>query len=98
MARRYLPDALVETARHHHRPEQAGEHAHIVAAVQIADLLMRLAKVGQSGSSGEITEALWTNASGWGILFPQGNPEKGIAQAGLKRSLDRLPQLLEGLI
>jgi len=93
-----LPDALVETARYHHRPERAGENAPIVAAVQIADLLMHLAHIGKSGSSTEVTEAVWTEASGWGILFPRGDPEKGIAQAGLKRSLERLPMLLEGLI
>jgi putative nucleotidyltransferase with HDIG domain len=93
-----LPNALVDTARYHHTPERAGENAPIVAAVQIADLLMRLAHIGKSGSPGEITETIWTNASGWGILFPQGEPEKSIAQAGLKRSLERLPMLLEGLI
>jgi putative nucleotidyltransferase with HDIG domain len=93
-----LPHALVETARYHHTPERAGENAPVVAAVQIADLLMRLAHIGKSGSPGEITEAAWTGATGWGILFPQGEPERGIAQAGLKRSLERLPLLLQGLI
>jgi putative nucleotidyltransferase with HDIG domain len=93
-----LPDILVTTARYHHVPERAGEHAPIVAAVQIADLLMRLAHIGKSGASGEITEAAWTSASGWGILFPQAASEKAIAQAGLKRSLERLPMVLEGLI
>ena len=93
-----LPDALVDTARYHHSPERAGQNAPIVAAVQIADLLMRFANIGKSGSLGEITEDTWTNASGWGILFPQGDAERSIAQAGLKRSLERLPMLLEGLI
>jgi len=93
-----LPNALVATARYHHAPELAGENARIVAAVQIADLLMRLARIGKSGSTSEVTESIWTSATGWGILFPQGEPEKGIALAGLKRSLERLPVLLEGLI
>lgn len=93
-----LPDALVQTARYHHEPERAGEAASIVAAVQIADLLMRMARIGKSGSASEVTEDLWVNARGWGILFPQGDPERSIAQAGLKRSLERLPALLEGLI
>jgi len=93
-----LPAALVDTAKYHHQPELAGENAPIVAAVQIADLLMRHARIGMSGSPGEVTEEVWTSASGWGILFPQGDPERSIAQAGLKRSLDRLPVLLDGLI
>jgi putative nucleotidyltransferase with HDIG domain len=93
-----LPAVLIDTARYHHDPERAGENARIVAAVQIADLLMRLARIGKSGSPGEITEDIWTSASGWGILFPRGEEERVIAQAGLKRNLERLPMLLEGLI
>lgn len=93
-----LPSALVDTARYHHTPELAGSNATIVAAVQIADLLMRHARIGRSGSPGDISEETWATASGWGILFPQGDPEKSIAQAGLKRSLERLPMLLDGLI
>jgi putative nucleotidyltransferase with HDIG domain len=93
-----LPNALVDTARYHHRPERAGESGQIVAAVQIADLLMRHARIGKSGSPGEITEETWSKASGWGILFPRGDSERSIAQAGMKRSLERLPMLLDGLI
>jgi putative nucleotidyltransferase with HDIG domain len=93
-----LPDALVETSRYHHYPERAGEHAPIVAAVQIADLLMRHTRIGNPTGRDDITEEVWTNAFGWGILFPQGQTEKTIAQAGLKRSLDRLPALLHGLV
>jgi putative nucleotidyltransferase with HDIG domain len=93
-----LPDVLIETARHHHNPERATHHGKIVAAVQIADLLMRQAHIGESGTTGQITEEAWSNASGWGILFPQGEEERTIAQAGLKRSLERLPALLQGLV
>ena len=94
-----LPDVLVEIARYHHRPENAAHYAQTCAAVQIADLLVRHAKIGDSGNHAEVTDDDWLNASGWGILFPQQNEaEKAIARANLKRSLDRLPTILEGLV
>jgi putative nucleotidyltransferase with HDIG domain len=66
-----MPDALVEAARYHHQPERAGRYARIVAAVQIANLLVHHAGIGQSGHQGEVTTEAWLGASGWGILFPR---------------------------
>lgn len=94
-----LPSIMVEAARFHHAPEQANFHAPIVAAVQIADLLVRHAKLGMSGNSAEVTDDIWINASGWGILFPhRRDAERAIAHAAVKRSLERLPVILEGLV
>jgi len=95
----HLPEIMVETARHHHQPERATHYAQIVAAVQIADLLVRFAKIGLSGNNTEVTDEDWLNAAGWNILFPQdGDAERAIARASLNRSLQRLPTILEGLI
>ncbi len=94
-----LPDIMVETAHFHHQPERANHHAQVVAAVQIADLLVRHAKIGYSGNLHEITGDDWLNATGWNLLFPHGSvEEKAIARASLKRSLERLPTILEGLV
>lgn len=94
-----LPDIMVETARYHHQPERAGHHGQIIAAVQIADLLVRHAKIGKSGDTNIVTSEIWTSASGWEILFPQkGNAERDIACAALHRSLERLPSILQGLV
>jgi putative nucleotidyltransferase with HDIG domain len=94
-----LPDLIVETARFHHRPEDALHHAPVVAAVQIADLLVRHAGIGDSGNRVAVTDEDWLNASGWDILFPKAAEEdKRIARANLKRSLERLPVVLEGLV
>jgi HD-like signal output (HDOD) protein len=94
-----LPDITVETALYHHEPERANHHAQIVAAVQIADMLVRHAKIGKSGNVREVSQEQWQSISGWGILFPNTRgPEKGIAHASLKRSLERLPTILEGLV
>ena len=94
-----IPAVMIEAVQFHHAPEQASRHAPIVAAVQIADLLVRHAKIGQSGNAAEVTAEMWHNASGWGILMPRGDAaERAIAQATLKRSLERLPMILEGLV
>lgn len=94
-----LPELLVEAARHHHRPELATRHTRIVAAVQIADLLIRHGRVGHSGNHGEVTSEAWSNASGWAVLCGRRpRPERAIAEASLMRSLERLPSILEGLV
>ena len=99
-----LPDTLVDVARYHHEPQRAAHHAHLVAAVQIADLMVRHAGIGRSGNEAPVGEAEWLGAEGWGILFPrQDDPEKAesektLARASLKRSLERLPTILEGLV
>ena len=99
-----LPDALVDVARFHHEPGRAAHNANLVAAVQIADLMVRHAGIGHSGDESAITDSAWLNAAGWGILFPQqpdsekAESEKILARANLKRSLDRLPTILEGLV
>jgi putative nucleotidyltransferase with HDIG domain len=99
-----LPDALVDVARFHHEPGRAAHHANLVAAVQIADLMVRHAGIGHSGDEAAISDDEWLNATGWGILFPQqpdvdkAESEKSLARANLKRSLDRLPTILEGLV
>jgi putative nucleotidyltransferase with HDIG domain len=94
-----LPDIMIETARYHHEPERAGHHTQIIAAVQIANLLVRHAKIGNSGETSVVTPEIWTMASGWGILFPERrDAERAIACAALRRSLERLPSILQGLV
>lgn len=94
-----LPDIMIETARYHHEPERAGSHSQIIAAVQIANLLVRHAKIGNSGETSVITSEIWTGASGWEILFPRkSEAERAIACAALRRSLERLPSILQGLV
>lgn len=94
-----LPDVMIETAGCHHEPERASHHGRIVAAVQIADLMMRYARIGESGNPQIPTDEDWLKAAGWGILYPHSHDaDHTIARAALKRSLDRLPTILEGLV
>lgn len=94
----HLPDLLVEAARYHHQPENSPNRSQVAAAVQIADRLVRHAGIGTDGDTSPVSEADWTTASGWDILFGQNATERGLAQANLRRSLERLPSLLEGLV
>lgn len=95
-----LPPVMVETARHHHNPRRAENFRNIVAAVQISDLLVRHAKIGDSGNPEEVGEDAWLEADGWSVLFPagRGETERSIARAALSRAVERLPTILEGLV
>ena len=94
-----LPVIMIESARYHHEPEHASHRRQIIAAVQIADLLVRHAGVGHSGDTSVISTEAWSRASGWDILFPgRQDSERAIAYAALRRSLERLPSILNGLV
>jgi len=90
---------MVKTARFHHFPEKADRYSHVVASVQIADLLMRSEKIGCSGNYVPVTRDKCMAASGWAVLSPNAQEaETAIARASLHRSLERLPSVLEGLV
>ena len=99
LERHRLPELMVMSARFHHHPEKAGQFAPIVASVQIADLLLRKEKIGCSGNFQPVTTEQCLAASGWTVLLTNANDaEQAIAKASLHRSLERLPEVLEGLV
>lgn len=93
-----LPGVLIESTRFHHEPHLAKADVGIVAAVQIADLLVRHAGIGSTVNDQTIEEKDWLESTGWNILFPGDVQESSFARANLKRSLERLPSILEGLV
>lgn len=94
-----LPDAMVEAVQYHHHPEDCPNHAQLAAAVQIADLLVRNAKIGVSGNPAKVDTQDWLAATGWEILFPKSDDEGlAIARANLQGYLERVPAILEGLV
>jgi putative nucleotidyltransferase with HDIG domain len=94
-----LPEVLIESARHHHSPQSASRHPRTVAAVQIADLLVRHAGIGNSGNRNEVTLEDWQNASGWQVIAARRpNIDIAAAQAHLIRSLERLRSILDSLV
>ena len=99
MERHRMSDLLIQTVRYHHSPEKAKSHGEIVAAVQIADLLIRREKMGCSGNYVPVTSEQCFAASGWKVIFPNaGENEQAIARASLSRTLELMPRMLEGLV
>ena len=99
LKKQILPEAFVEIVQFHHCPEQSPHHASLAAAVQVADLLVRHAKIGESGNEAAVSEEECVGCSGWQILFAHQSPEERIiTRASLKRSLERVPIILEGLV
>ena len=95
----HLPDLMIEAARYHHRPEKAKIYSPIVASVQIADLLLRSEKIGFSGNCVPVTREQCFTASGWKVLYPNvAVGENTIAQASLSRTLELIPDMLEGMV
>lgn len=94
-----LPEVIVEAAQYHAEPERANHHAELVAAVQLANHMVRMNKIGDSGNPEPVTEESWLGLSGWGILFPRRTEEeRALLRAGLKHSLERLPNILDAII
>jgi putative nucleotidyltransferase with HDIG domain len=93
-----LPAATIQAVRFHHQPGLAIANIRLVAAVQVADLFVRHAAIGNSGNPQEITTEAWAAAEGWNHLFPGAIEEQTIARANMERSLERLSTILEGLV
>jgi putative nucleotidyltransferase with HDIG domain len=99
LSQHQLPEILVAVARHHHRPEDCQKSRELVAAVHIADLLARFARIGASGNNAVVEDESWLETEAWKILHPDASrTDQLIAQATLKRTLERLPHILEGLV
>jgi putative nucleotidyltransferase with HDIG domain len=93
-----LPAVTIQAVRYHHDPKSAGHDNRITAAVQVADLFVRHAKIGDSGNPAEVNAEDWIGAEGWDSLFSAGSTERAIARANMERSLERLSTILEGLV
>jgi putative nucleotidyltransferase with HDIG domain len=94
-----LQEMYVEIVKFHHQPELAPTHGTVAAAVQVADLFVRRAKIGYSGRLVPSDPQPWLSAPGWKMLFAhQTAEESATTQAGLKRSLERMPAALEALV
>lgn len=99
LSQHQLPPMLVEVVRHHHFPEGCGRYRELVAAVHIADMLTRFAQIGTSGNDTPVEDESWLQTEAWKILHPHASHnDQLIAQATLKRTLERLPHILEGLV
>ena len=93
-----LSAVTIQAVRFHHSPRLAGSDGRIVAAVQVADLFVRHARIGNSGNPAEVTAEDWMEAEGWDLLFPADPEARILARANMEHSLERLSTILEGLV
>jgi putative nucleotidyltransferase with HDIG domain len=90
-----LPDSTVSVVRFHHHPKAAPNDNHLVAAVQIADLYVRHARIGNSGDSTRVSAEDCENAEGWDLLFPA-TEARTLARANIESFVHRLSGSLNG--
>ena len=93
-----LPEATIQAVRFHHQPSLATSDFRLVAAVQLSDLLVRRAGIGDSGNPAGVTDAIWEAAEGWAVLYRNNPEECAIARANMERGLEGLSGILEGLV
>jgi HD-like signal output (HDOD) protein len=99
LERHHLPELMINSSRYHHQPEKAMQYKQVVAAVQIADLLLRSEKIGCSGNYTEVLRDECFTAPGWKVLLHDTpEAEQKMARASLSLTLGRIPQLLDGLV
>lgn len=94
-----LSPEVVEAVHFHHTPKLAPSALHLSAGVQVADYLARY--VGFESvfePPGSRTNGGWENLDGWEILFGGNNMEKSMARASIMRSLENIPNVLQGLL
>jgi putative nucleotidyltransferase with HDIG domain len=94
----HLPEVVVQSALYHHDPVLAA-NSPLPAAVQISDLLVRHAKLGQSGNLAIVSEQDIQEASGWSVLLPDdANGDRTPVSRSLQRALEQLPTVLQVLV
>ncbi|HEX4349333.1 MAG TPA: HDOD domain-containing protein [Verrucomicrobiae bacterium] len=99
LERHRLPELMIYSARYHHNPDKAPQFRHTIAAVQLADLLLRSSKIGCSGDYVEVTRDQCYSAPVWNVLLARTpEAEQAIVKASLSRTLDQIPTMLEGMV
>ena len=99
LERHRLPELMIHSARYHHCPEKAPQHNHVIAAVQLADLLLRSAAIGRSGNYVPVTREECFAAPVWNLLLAKTpEAEQALVKAAISRTLEQIPSMLEGMV
>jgi putative nucleotidyltransferase with HDIG domain len=99
LERHRLPELMIYSARYHHCPEKAPQFRHTIAAVQLADLLLRSSKVGCSGDYVPVSRESCYTSQVWSVLLARTpEAEQAMVKASLSRTLEQIPMMLEGMV
>jgi len=99
LERHKLAPEITNAVYCHNEPEKIPENSFFAAAVQVADHLVRYAGIpGGFEDVDPIGESDWMALPGWTILFGTGDGETKLARASVSNSLERLPDMLKGMV
>lgn len=99
LERHKLSEEIIFAVRYHNDPDRAPRHRAFAAAVQVADCLVRHAGIsGGFEHIGAIAPDSWTQLTGWNILYGAEGAEASLARGSIQSALQRLPQMLSGLL
>jgi HD-like signal output (HDOD) protein len=99
LERHRLPELMIHSARFHHCPEKAPQFNHVIASVQLADLLLRAEGIGCSGNYVTVTREECFAAPVWNqLLAKTPEAEQALVKAALSRTLEEIPNMLEGMV
>ena len=99
LERHRLPELMIHSARYHHCPESAPSHRHVIAAVQVADLLLRSSGIGCSGDFVPVTREQCFAAPVWDLLLANVSAtERPLTKAAISRPLEQIPVMLDGMV
>lgn len=91
LAGQQADELFVRSALLHGMPEGSGRHARVLAAVQVADQFAASQGGGFFGDPPANAIGAWREASGWRLIFPEGNEiECEIAKDRLEKNGPRL--------
>ena len=99
LERHRLPELMIYSARYHHCPDKAPQHRYVIAAVQVADMLLRSEGIGCSGDYVPVTKEQCYSSPAWDLLL-NGVPEteKPMTKAAISRTLGQIPLMLDGMV
>ncbi len=99
LERHQLAEEIIMAVRYHHEPARAPRHRLFAAGVQVADYLVRHTGIGGGFEQIEpVVADAWLELDGWNILYGADGPENMLARASIANSLQRLPNVLQGLL
>lgn len=94
-----LDSPFIDTIRHHHKPSRASSVPKVAAAVQLADGIVHLLGIGQSGIQWDLNVPKSLTHSGWKILFPHFNREQREAHLHkLIKKAGHLHEIVDNLV
>ncbi len=94
-----VSEEITFAVRYHCEPDRAPRHQLFAAAAQVADHLVRHAGIsGGFENVAPVERDSWLALDGWRILYGDDGHESTLARASIENALQRLPEMLNGLV